>query len=276
MNSAQKLCLISAFISIPIYLICQHGPIIQDSAYHNFADCRLIFCVPNFWNVFSNTAFLFVGFLGLNKWYQSSQHKQLDLLLFSTSMILIGLGSAYYHLTPNNQTLVWDRLPMTIAFMSFFSCIIKNLIHKKTGEALTIPFVALGIISVLYWANNNSSGHGDLRLYIIVQYLPMLLIPLITLLYKSSHIEKSDIIIVLALYSASKAFEFLDSQIFQFYSIISGHTLKHLCATIGSYWALRLWNNTTPENFSKPPTTHRIFKNTAKPLTQPKPGTFSS
>ncbi|MBT3812899.1 MAG: hypothetical protein HOE45_04700 [Gammaproteobacteria bacterium] len=35
-------------------------------------------------------------------------------------LILVAAGSSYYHWNPNNQTLVWDRLPMTICFMSLF------------------------------------------------------------------------------------------------------------------------------------------------------------
>ena len=54
------------------------------------------------------------------------------------------LGSAYYHLAPDNARLFWDRLPMTIAFMSLFAIAINR-------RKLAVPFVLLGVGSVVWW-----------------------------------------------------------------------------------------------------------------------------
>ena len=40
------------------------APISQTQAYHNFADQRTIFDVPNFWNVITNLVFALFGILG--------------------------------------------------------------------------------------------------------------------------------------------------------------------------------------------------------------------
>jgi hypothetical protein len=40
-------------------------PIPQDQAYHQLADQRAIFGIPNFWNVVSNLPFLLIGAAGL-------------------------------------------------------------------------------------------------------------------------------------------------------------------------------------------------------------------
>jgi hypothetical protein len=55
-----------------------------------------------------------------------------------TSSVFVGLqltafGSSYYHLSPNNSRLVWDRLPMTIAFMSMVAAIIAERISLRIG-----------------------------------------------------------------------------------------------------------------------------------------------
>ena len=41
------------------------SPIPQDPTYHEFADRRTFFGIPNFWNVFSNLSFVLVGAFGL-------------------------------------------------------------------------------------------------------------------------------------------------------------------------------------------------------------------
>ena len=40
-------------------------PILQDQSYHQFADQRDLFGIPNFWNVVSNLPFIAVGAVGL-------------------------------------------------------------------------------------------------------------------------------------------------------------------------------------------------------------------
>ena len=43
------------------------SPIPQDQSYHQFADQRTMFGIPNFWNVVSNIPFLAVGAAGLRR-----------------------------------------------------------------------------------------------------------------------------------------------------------------------------------------------------------------
>jgi hypothetical protein len=41
----------------------------QDQGYHRFADERILFGVPNFWNVVSNLPFVAVGAVGLRQFH---------------------------------------------------------------------------------------------------------------------------------------------------------------------------------------------------------------
>lgn len=90
--------------------------IIQNQNYHDFADQRTLFGIPNFWNVVSNIPFIGIGAVGLWQFGRS----QATMLLF-LGIFLTGFGSAYYHLESNDQTLFWDRLPMAIGFMAIFA-----------------------------------------------------------------------------------------------------------------------------------------------------------
>jgi hypothetical protein len=97
-------------------------PIPQDENFHHFADIRSMFSVANFWNVMSNLIFLLIGITALQKLWSNKlvliAQVRASYYIFFTGLLLVAFGSAWYHYNPNNSTLVWDRLPMTIAFMS--------------------------------------------------------------------------------------------------------------------------------------------------------------
>ncbi len=131
-------------------------PIAQPLAYHRFADARTLLGLPNFWNVLSNLPFLLVGLAGL-RWllgHPGASERVLRpawLLLFA-GVALVGLGSAWYHLAPSNGALVWDRLPMTLAFMALFSVVIGEHISLRLGRQALWPLLVAGVASVLILA----------------------------------------------------------------------------------------------------------------------------
>ena len=212
-------------------------PIPQDPLYHAFVDTRSIIGVPNFWNVASNIPFLLAGGAGL---YYLSKGKIPDLpqdltlsyVIFFTGIFLTGFGSAYYHYAPSNATLVWDRLPMTLGFMGLFTIVIGEHISVPTAKRLLVPLLIVGVGSVAYWAVTEARGAGDLRPYAIVQFLPMLLIPLILIMYESVFDSVRAYWLVIALYVLSKLFEHFDELVYEAGGLISGHSLKHVAAAI--------------------------------------------
>lgn len=211
-----------------------------DSAYHLFADSRIIAQVPNFFNVASNLPFIIVGFLGLRLCVSTElkpDHRTLNLayLLFFIGVLLTGFGSAFYHYRPDNSGLLWDRLPLTISFMAFFCIVIGECISKKIAMRLLLPFLALGIASVGYWYLSELSGRGDLRFYILVQFVPIILMPVILWLYEGKKNGCSYVWAVLGTYFLAKFAESFDATIYHYLQIISGHSLKHLLAGLGVY-----------------------------------------
>ncbi len=231
-------------------------PIPQSQDYHNFADRRALLGIPNFLNVISNAAFLLVGALGLlflsrqRGSYPGSpfteRAEQWPYAILFLGIGLTGLGSAYYHLAPDNARLVWDRLPMTIAFTAILSTIIAERISVKAGLLSLVPLVVVGIGSVVYWQVTELGGRGDLRSYIIVQFYPMLAILLIMLLFPSRYSRSTDLLGAVAFYALAKAFEAFDTQIFAVGHIVSGHTLKHLAAALATYLILRMLHKRRP------------------------------
>lgn len=212
-------------------------PISQDPHYHTFADTRTFFGIPNCWNVLSNLPFLLVGLVGMvaiGRKKPAGMYPALTAgyFIFFAGIFFTGFGSAYYHLNPGNATLLWDRLPMTIAFMAFFAIIIGEFISLAAGRRLLLPLLLTGIGSVLYWHFTEAAGHGDLRFYALVQFLPIMLIPVIMLLFQSGTNTNFYTWLVVLAYLLAKIFETYDEPIFHFTGQLSGHTLKHLLAAL--------------------------------------------
>jgi len=148
-------------------------------------------------------------------------------------VLLTAFGSGWFHLAPDNDTLFWDRLPMTIAFMSLVAIVAGEHISESLGRRLLWPLLAIGAASVFYWDYSESQNAGDLRLYGLVQFLPMLLIPAILLMYQSVFDKTRFIWVVFLFYALAKVFEQLDATLYDLGGVISGHSIKHVCAAIG-------------------------------------------
>jgi hypothetical protein len=245
--------LLIAIVATLCVVLALQRPIAQDVAYHNFADTESVFGIPNGLNVLSNLPFLVVGLVGLLKRGRAARLGSDDERWRSTAravmfagVFLIGLGSAWYHLAPSNQSLLWDRLPMTIVFTMFFSIMIGDRLGNRLGRILYLPLLLLGITSVLYWYLGERNGAGDLRVYILVQFAPMLLLPLIALLYPAGRLRARDFWMIMLLYAVAKVVEIADVEIFTATAnIISGHTVKHLFAAAATGWMIRLLEERT-------------------------------
>lgn len=221
-------------------------PIPQDPSYHNFADRRAVWGVPNFGDVVSNVPFLLVGALGIAFLLRRPNGASGNIgplwwpfFVYFVGVALVAFGSAYYHEAPSNETLFWDRLPMTVAFMALMSAFVVDRIQVKAGLVLLPLLVIFGIFSVIYWLLTEQAGHGDLRPYAIVQFFPMLAIPLICILFAPRRLDARYLVPIVGFYALAKIPEFFDHGTFQLFGgTVSGHTLKHLAAAAAAYMVL--------------------------------------
>jgi hypothetical protein len=208
-------------------------PIVQDPAYHRFADGRTLLGIPNFWNVASNLPFLLVALYGLrglasrSAFLDAWERRAYAIFLFGIA--LVAFGSGYYHAWPSDATLVWDRLPMTIAFMSLLASVIGERISPRGGRLLLWPLLALGIASVVWW-----KATGDLRFYAFVQFYPMLALPLMLALYPARYDRGGGLLALAAFYVLAKLLEGFDRPLAGVIAT-GGHPWKHLAAAAGVF-----------------------------------------
>jgi hypothetical protein len=207
-------------------------PIAQSAAYHDFADQRFLLGVPNLFDVASNVAFLIVGAWGIALCAgQRRPPRVASWMAFFLCTVLTSFGSAYYHWAPNDATLVWDRLPMALAFMALSVALVVEHVGERLERFLLAPALAVGVMSVLWWR-----WSGDLRPYLWVQFAPLLCIPFMLAMFPARYTHRRLILYGIGLYALAKAAEIEDMNIFKLTAhVVSGHTLKHLLAAGGIF-----------------------------------------
>jgi hypothetical protein len=202
----------------------------QPQEYYGFADQRVFLGIPNFMDVATSVAFLPVGLAGL--WLclrRGCAGARWAWVLFFAGLAAVGVGSAYFHWRPCDATLVWDRLPMTIAFMGLFVAVLSEHVSLKLENILLGPALVLGVASVVYWRWSQ-----DLRWYGVVQYMPMLAIPATLVLFRGTYSHRHLFWLTLGGYLLAKLAEAGDRQIFAWtHDVLSGHSAKHLVAAAG-------------------------------------------
>jgi hypothetical protein len=164
-------------------------------------------------------------------------------------LFLTAFGSGYYHWDPSNATLVWDRLPMTIAFTSLIAAFLSERISLRGGLLALAPLLVLGASSVVYWYTSELRGHGDLRFYFSVQAYSFLLLLLFSFLLSASYSRSFDLATAGGFYFVAMLLEHFDRQIYSVLGhLVSGHTLKHIAASLSGYWILRMLKLRRPLN----------------------------
>jgi len=217
----------------------------QPLGYHAFADQRELFSVPNFFDVASNVGFLVAGLYGLLVTLRprtcfATPIERLPYVVFFIGMLLTAAGSSYYHLAPDNERLFWDRLPMTIAFMSLIAAQICERVNVRAGLGLLVPMLAIGAVSVVYWRATERAGAGNVIPYGILQGYSVVILLVIAVLLPSRYTRARDIYWVFAWYVIAKVLEALDPLIFGLGEVVSGHTLKHLAAGVAGLIVARM------------------------------------
>jgi hypothetical protein len=219
----------------------------QPAAYHDFADRRAFLGIGNFIDVASNSAFLVTGIIGLVVVWRRRGHfdrraESAPYIVFFLGVTLTAAGSAWYHLAPDNERLFWDRLPMTLAFMSLIAAQIGERVSSRLGLALLAPLLAMGVASVVYWIATERHGAGNVLPYVLLQAYAVGALLFLAAGYPSRYTRGRDIYGVFAAYLVAKVLEVFDREVLAFGYVVSGHSLKHVAAAVAALLVCRmLW-----------------------------------
>jgi len=237
-SRVRPILFLYGFMVVTLIALLLFPPVLQNQQYHHFADQRELFGTPHFWDVVSNLPFVVVGAIGLWQFRRNAS----TFVLFG-GIFLTGFGSAYYHLDPSDQTLFWDRLPMTLGFAAMLSAVVQERVDEKGGAMLLWPLLAIGVCSLLLWR-----WTGDLRLYAWAQFFPLTALLIILSLFPPKYTGSRYWVAAAALYAVAKLLEHFDHQVYSFGGALSGHTLKHLAAAAACFAILRAFQLRRPLN----------------------------
>ncbi len=217
-------------------LLIAHGPVAQLDRYHDFADRSVVAGILHAADVASNLGFALVALWGLVVLHPQRRHPALragwpGYLLFLSGLLLTAAGSSFYHLAPDNARLVWDRLPIALACAGLLAAVRSETIPGVNGMRGTAWLALFAVFSVGWWRYTDLQGVGDLRPYLLIQGLPIILIPLWQAIHRAPRADRAGFGFALLLYVLAKFAELNDHSLLLALGWISGHTLKHLLAT---------------------------------------------
>jgi hypothetical protein len=236
LTRGEKICLAVLLVALLAWALSAR--IAQDPAYHGFADQRSWLGIPNAANVLSNLGFLAVGVIGAlalasPRRTRFGQATEAGLWCVALGFIATAIGSAWYHLEPNNATLVWDRLPMTVIFAGLFATALAQRISEKAGRIGLFVLLPLGVASVLYWHLT-----GDLSLYVALQFGGTLALVLLVVLTRRGD-DPFRWWWILAWYALAKIAEAGDHILWNASGgFVAGHALKHVLAAVAGLGAV--------------------------------------
>lgn len=215
-----------------------HGPIAQLANYHDFADQKTVLGIPHFADVLSNLGFALVAMWGGAQLAPARRHVGIrngwaGYRLFLIGLFFTAIGSSYYHLAPDNAHLVWDRLPIALACAGLLAGVWGD-VRKKNSAMLSALLAIVAVFSVAWWYFTEQIGAGDLRPYLLLQALPIVLIPLWQWIHGAPRSERWAFGAALLLYVIAKFAELNDHEIAAVLGLLTGHTLKHLLASVAT------------------------------------------
>jgi hypothetical protein len=224
---------------IACLLMLAHGPIAQLPHYHEFADQSAWLGIPHAGDVLSNLPFAVIALWGLVRLWPHRYHPALyagryGYALFLFGLLLTAIGSSYYHLAPDDAHIVWDRLPIALLCAGLLAAVRAENLQNENGRVSAFIFAILAVISVDWWRMTAQHGVGDLRPYLLLQILPMLLIPMWQAIYRAPQQDRVAYAAAIACYVFAKLAELNDHAIQALTGSISGHTIKHLLAALAA------------------------------------------
>lgn len=96
------------------------------------------------------------------------------------------------------------------------------------------------------WQWTELRGAGDLRPYILVQLYPFVALLFLMALFPPRYSGSVYLVVAIGLYGLAKVFEQFDRQVFAATRDVSGHTMKHLTAGVGTYLILEMLKRRRP------------------------------
>lgn len=215
-----------------------------------FADAQSWRALPNAMDVLSNLPFAVLGLWGLRwlHWLDRAHERMQDAAplpqaltpppdnaldcawMFFAGLILTALGSAFYHLQPDDLRLAADRAGMAVAFSGLVGLAVSERVSARAGWPAAWFTLAGGLL-----AAGICHVTGNALPWALVQFGGMALVLGLALARPVAGAIGLRLGGVLFFYALAKLFELGDQTIYDAtQQMLSGHSLKHLAAALAA------------------------------------------
>jgi hypothetical protein len=188
-------------------------------------------------NALTNVAFIIAGVLSWRFCKNYPLKQYFDLHLLYLLMILIGFGSAIWHISPNHTTLMLDVVPIT-AFINIYMFSLLRRGFKWNYGKILITFV---ILHKLNYIANQEFPADYLNGSILYAPTWLMLIALCTIAWFKKLQFAKTLSKISLLWSISLFFRTIDHYVCQEITI-GTHFIWHLLNAITLYYLLKLLN----------------------------------
>ncbi len=201
---------------------------------HPFVDARAFWGIPNFMDVLSNAPLLLGGLWGAwalrgERWTGGAS--QQALWLFFAGLAFTGLGSAWYHWSPDPGGLVLDRLGMAVTFAGALALAVSERVGRVASRMTLWMALVVALLSAVM-----PLSHGNVWPWAVVQFGGMALMLWLALQKPVASALGVRIGWLIALYTVAKCLELGDAPIFLATGEwVSGHSLKHVVAALAAW-----------------------------------------
>ncbi|KAI4337141.1 hypothetical protein L6164_015590 [Bauhinia variegata] len=206
----------------------------RSAKHHQYVDMRNLLGVPNTLNVITNFPFLVVGVLGFvfalegGLFSTSSKAEAWAWILFYAGTAGMAFGSAYYHLKPDDNRVLWDTLPIMVAYSALLSSLLIERMGQRTGLCCMFLLLLAALLFVAY-----ERIYNDIRFCMIFQLILPVAIPGVAFSYHSIYTHSSYWFWSTGIYLLAKFEAVADRKLYQLNNFtISGHSLEHLCLAL--------------------------------------------
>lgn len=212
------------------------GPVPLGAGAFAHADGRAGLGLPNVFNVLASLPLLAAGLWGVHATRASSWPQALRRAwgAFHACAMAAALLAALHHLNPTFVT--W--LPASTAMCAAFAMLAAGALAERVDPRLARPAAlgGIGTAVLLAAAWVGWSGAADVRPFLLIELLPVLLLPAGAFSLHGAHTRPGDWVLMLAGYGAARAADLADAPIFAATGWIGGHALMHLLLAGVTAW----------------------------------------
>ncbi|MDO5624972.1 MAG: hypothetical protein Q4G71_09810 [Pseudomonadota bacterium] len=207
--------------------------------YHDFADQRALWHMPNALDVLTNLPFAMLGVFMLLRLHslreQLSKAEWQLAVLTALGLVATALCSGVYHLRPDAAGLLLDRAGMGLAFAGVLGLAVATRISDRAGRAAALAIALLAPLAAVWdWQTANMTP------WVVLQGGGLLLLAALALRPLRPGAAAVALWPVLALYGLAKGLELADGPVLAAtQGLISGHSAKHLVAALAVWPVLR-------------------------------------